>query len=183
MRLWRFTFWLMIVALRCADAHAQPPDPRGSQSVYLLDAQFQVPGPSPLRGLRSVHLLEEELSLPDADICGIDNQTVERAVSSPLAKSGLKLAGEDVGPNLYVHVITLYAKEDSTCTSFANLEVWVTQSVSIEDTLNEAFVKVILWHQHGVLIVNPKKRHRDALRSELERMAKKLVVDWTAAQR
>jgi TATA-box binding protein (TBP) (component of TFIID and TFIIIB) len=63
-----------------------------------------------------------------------------------------------------------------------NLLLYVTQSVAIADTHNEAFVPVMLWHS-GMLVVTGRAQHREQLKATLEDMAKKLVVDWAAAQR
>jgi len=88
----------------------------------------------------------------------------------------------DTGPTLAASVTTAYAKDVSLCASSINLLLYVTQLVSIADTHNEAFVPVMLWH-NGMLLVTGKAQHREQLRATLEDMAKKLLVDWAAAQR
>jgi len=135
---------------------------------------------SPLRGLESVYLLVEELSAGSV-VCGVDEQTIRSSIADPLASGRLKIGSSDNGPTLAANVTTAYAKDVSLCTSSINLLLYVTQSVSIADTHNEALVPVMLWHS-GMLLVTGKAQHREQLRGALEDMAKKLLVDWTAAQ-
>ena len=135
---------------------------------------------SPLRGLESVYLLVEELSAGSV-VCGVDEQTIRSSIADPLANGALKIGTSDNGPTLAANVTTAYAKDAAICTSSINLLLYVTQSVSIADTHNEALVPVMLWH-NGMLLVTGKAQHREQLKATLEDMAKKLLMDWSAAQ-
>jgi hypothetical protein len=150
----------MFLALSYADAHADV---------------------SALRGLESVYLLVEELSAGSM-VCGVDEQIIRSSIADPLANGDLKIGSSDNGPILAANVTTAYAKDVSLCASSINLLLYITQSVSIADTHNETFAPVMLWHS-GMLLVTGRAQHREQLKATLEDMAKKLVVDWAAAQR
>src|SRR5215469_10107004 len=158
--MWALMLWPVFLALSYAEAHAEV---------------------SPLRGLESVYLLVEELSAGSV-VCGVDEQTIRSSIADPLASGRLMIGSSDNGPTLAANVTTAYAKDVSLCASSINLLLYVTQLVSIADTHNEAFVPVMLWH-NGMLLVTGKAQHREQLRATLEDMAKKLLVDWAAAQR
>jgi len=158
--MWWLVLWPVFLAVSYANAHAEV---------------------SPLRGLESVYLLVEELSAGSV-VCGVDEQTIRNSIADPLANGGLKIDSSNDRPTLAANVTAAYAKDVSLCASSINLLLYVTQLVSIADTHNEAFVPVMLWH-NGMLLVTGKAQHREQLRATLEDMAKKLLVDWAAAQR
>ena len=157
--MWALVLWPMFLALSYADAHADV---------------------SALRGLESLYLLVEELSA-GSTVCGVDEQTIRSSIADPLANGGLKIGSSDNGPTLAANITTAYAKDVALCASSINLLLYATQSVSIADTHNEAFVPVMLWHS-GMLLVTGKAQHHEQLRGALEEMAKKLATDWAAAQ-
>jgi hypothetical protein len=156
--------WAAILALSCTDVRAEE----------TLESQA-------LRGLKNVHLIVEDISANNT-ACGLDEQTIKNAVAYPLANSRLKIGTREINPTLYVRVTSIHAKELAICTSYIDLKVSVYHLVPIKDTQNNAFAEIILWYE-GKLILSSKNLHREQVRSVLDEKTKKLVVDWTAAQR
>jgi len=150
--------------------------------LMLIGGDTQASDVKALRGLQSVSLLVEELP-PGAQTCGVDEQIIKNSIAYPLANSRLKIIHSDAGATLYVQITTIFAKDVSVCTSSINVEVYATQMVALEDTGNEQFVKIVLWQDSGNLLLSGRNGHREQLKSALEERAKKLVVDWTGAQR
>ena len=75
-------------------------------------------------------------------VCGVDEQTIRNSIADPLANGGLKIDSSNDRPTLAANVTTANAKDVALCISSINLLLYVTQSVSIADTQNEAFVPV-----------------------------------------
>jgi hypothetical protein len=151
---------------------------RGSLAFLMLlllarsGALAQSAGPStPLTGLKSVQLVVEYLG-DDSKTCGLDMEALGNAVTYPISTSA---------PALYVQVITVYNKSGNLCASSYLLEVYDFQSVILEQTGIYSSVKLTLWAEDGVG-VSDKARHRSDITSTLEELAKRLVVDWNAAQ-
>jgi hypothetical protein len=160
---------------------------RGSLAFLMLlllarsGALAQSAGPStPLTGLKSVQLVVEYLG-DDSKTCGLDMEALGNAVTYPISTSRLKLKPKSSAPALYVQVITVYNKSGNLCASSYMLEVYDFQSVILEQTGIYSSVKLTLWAEDGVG-VSDKARHRSDIISTLEELAKRLVVDWNAAQ-
>jgi hypothetical protein len=155
-----FLLCLVILALCAGDTHARDV--------------------SALKGLDSFYLLVDEVSA-GSTACGLDERAIRNSIEHSLANSRLKITASDSGPTLDVNIATAYARDSALCTSSVQLLLYVTQSVSIAETHNEASVPVMLWHS-GTLIVTGKRHHPEQVASALEEMAKNLLADWTAAQ-
>jgi hypothetical protein len=133
----------------------------------------------PLKGLKSIHLLVEDLN-EESQRCGITEPLIHDAFMFPASSSKINISN-DRGPTFYVKVATLFDRLG--CFSLLKVEVYINQSVKLNYIDGPpAFVHVRLWQEER-LITSKIEEHGQRIRNNVENSTKNFLTEWNLANR
>jgi hypothetical protein len=134
----------------------------GSADRQAPPAFAQQPG-AELKGLMKLGVVVEDLS-PQAAACGLNQKTIEAAVSKSLSDAGFKvLQNSDEDTYVYVNVITTSLPTGLCVSRYdASLETHTTAKLSYQDT--PVLVQVSLLHKGGIAGGAPAAHAESVLR-------------------
>ena len=128
-----------------------------------------------LRGLDEVDVTVEELTESNK-ACGIDEDAVTNAIKYPVSSSYPRI--EPSAPVVfYVRVTSIFDRADSGCFSNVDVQVYAVQSVTLEFSGANRFLRVMLW-QKNVVLSNSRVRHPRFVTETVDESVKKFITDW-----
>ena len=133
-----------------------------------------------LKGLKSIHLLVEELN-EESQRCGITQPLIHDAFMFPASSSKMHISNDNTVPIFYVHVLTILQGHLGWCVSHLRVELYTNQWVKLDYT-DDAWVHMRLW-QEEVLITSKIEDHGQLIRNNVENLTKKFLTEWNLANR
>ena len=137
-----------------------------------------------LAGVTVIDFVIEPLDQDNAS-CGITNDLIDRAVTSPISGSQLRLNRDrqDLkNPYLNVNITSLFSKSAGLCSSSLSMEVRAVQTVRIEASNATVLAPIVLWSWEQ-LVMGPPGAHGQQVQVGIEEKAKNLVVRWNEDNR
>jgi hypothetical protein len=130
-----------------------------------------------LRGLTQIKLLIESLN-EDSSTCGLTQDLIRGAVRYPASSAKFEIITDTRhSVTLYVNVRSAFLKSESYCFSNISVEVYSLQRLTLDFSHREAFAKVDLWDDGGILGTN-RAGHAHHSAQFIEDLIKKFVTDW-----
>ena len=128
-----------------------------------------------LRGLAHLQLLIESLDSSAAS-CGLTKSAIENAIKYPLSSEKLALVN-DSDEVLYVNILSVYHESKSYCVTYAQVEVYSYQSVTLKFSGRDTVTEIPLW-DHGFIISSDQSEHAERVEHRIEDFTKRLITDW-----
>lgn len=115
-----------------------------------------------------------------AKACSVKEKPLEVSLTYPISLSRIKIK---ISSELHItaRIFPTFLKEVDSCFSYVELTAWIERTLYFGRSKKYFKFPIRLWIQETVLW-GPRASHANHIQKSLERMAKRFVVDWTAAQ-
>jgi hypothetical protein len=136
---------------------------------------------SQLVGLKQVHLLIEALS-KDAPSCGITPKLIHDGFMYPASGAKFDVVDTVDSPTFYIQVVTLRQHPVNGCTSSISIQVYVTQTVTLNFSNTAVFGTIVLW-DGSFLGSSTPETHPDQVAKDIEDLTKQFITEWNLSNK